>query len=150
MEAKLTFFVPGVAKPAGSKRGFYAPKLGRVLIVDDCKKSRDWKGDVKYAAMQAMAGRAPVAHAVMLTVSFAMPRPKSHYRTGRHAGSLRPDAPKWCTTKPDATKLLRCVEDAMTGVVWRDDAQVCFQIVEKKYDENPGAAIDVEPIPSAD
>jgi Holliday junction resolvase RusA-like endonuclease len=37
------------------------------------------------------------------------------------------------TVKPDLTKLLRAVEDALTGVVWRDDSQIIHQVVNKEY-----------------
>jgi Holliday junction resolvase RusA-like endonuclease len=47
---------------------------------------------------------------------------------------LKPTAPTWCITKPDATKLVRGIEDAITNAgLWRDDAQVARQFVEKSY-----------------
>ena len=49
-------------------------------------------------------------------------------------------------TKPDATKMLRAVEDAMTGIAWLDDAQIVRQVVTKRYaecDQKPGANVTV-------
>jgi Holliday junction resolvase RusA-like endonuclease len=64
---------------------------------------------------------------------FVLARPRSHYGTGRNADRLRATAPAWPCSRPDATKLLRAVEDALTGVVWRDDGQVVVQTARKVY-----------------
>lgn len=146
MTTITTFFVNGTPKPAGSKRGFAIKKggqyTGRVVITDDCKTSRDWKTDVKFAAQRAYQGL-PVTGALRLEITFYIQRPKSHYRSGAHSTSLKPSAPDWPTTKPDATKLLRGVEDALTGIVWKDDAQVVWQQVWKKYGTQPGCQLTV-------
>jgi Holliday junction resolvase RusA-like endonuclease len=50
-------------------------------------------------------------------------------------------------TKPDASKLIRAVEDALTHVVYRDDAQVVELVVGKFYasmDAAPHVDIRVE------
>lgn len=147
MREEVSFFVPGIPKPAGSKRGFVLQRPGmkpRAIITDDCKTSKDWKADVKAFARQRVTNVIlPLHGPLVLDVLFVMPRPKSHYRTGRHASELRPDAPLFHTSKPDATKLLRCVEDAMTGIIWNDDAQVSQQAVAKMYGPQPGASIKV-------
>lgn len=46
-------------------------------------------------------------------------------------------------TKPDSTKLVRAVEDALTGVLWGDDAQVVDQHVFKRYGVPERAEIEV-------
>ena len=48
--------------------------------------------------------------------------------------------------RPDATKLVRAVEDALTGLVWRDDAQVVIQTVRKRYGHPERAEIFVQEI----
>jgi len=80
---------------------------------------------------------------VRLSAIFHMPRPKGHYRTGKHASQLRPSAPEHPATKPDLLKLTRAIEDAMTGIVWRDDAQVVVEKLEKRYGSQPGCVIQV-------
>lgn len=47
------------------------------------------------------------------------------------------------TVKPDATKLWRSTEDALTGIAWRDDAQISVQVVEKRYGSQSGALIQI-------
>ena len=51
---------------------------------------------------------------------------------------LRPSAPPYPATRPDVTKLLRAVEDAATGLLWADDAQIVTQSAAKRYGDGPG------------
>src|SRR4051812_28585380 len=95
MAPKIEFFVQGIPKPAGSKRGFYIAKIKRVVITDDCKGSRDWKTDVKHGAQAAVEswcglhGREWALWTGALQVSFVFQvlRPKWHLRSN---GELRP------------------------------------------------------------
>lgn len=66
-----------------------------------------------------------------LVVDFYVPRPKAHIG----AKGVKPSAPHYPTTRPDITKLLRAVEDAMSGIVYRDDAQIVHQQAMKRYGE---------------
>lgn len=137
----INFTVIGTPKPAGSKRAFLNPKTKRIVVVDDCKTGRDWKASVQAAAIEAMCGDDPATGPLGLHVVFYLPRPKSHFRKD---GTVRESAPVWHDIRPDSTKLLRCIEDAMTGVVWRDDAQVVSQEVAKVYaDSSPRAVVRV-------
>ena len=140
---EVIFVVPGVAAPAGSKRAITNRHTGRVVIVDDSKRSRPWKADVAAAAMDAMGGRPLLVGPLELHVRFVMTRPRGHYGSGRNAGVVRAGAPAYPTTRPDATKLLRALEDAMSSVVWRDDAQVVTQRVEKVYGQPAHAQVRV-------
>jgi crossover junction endodeoxyribonuclease RusA len=74
---------------------------------------------------------------------FRMPRPKSHFRTGKHAGEIRSDAPLLHITKPDTTKLVRAAEDGATGILWADDSQICLQSASKLYSDRPGCQITI-------
>lgn len=140
MKEPLSFFVPGIAKPAGSKRGIALKKggvfSGRVAVVDDCKKSKDWKADVRHAALRHYQG-ALWTGPLSLTLRFTVTRPKNHY--GRRG--LLPSAKPHPVTKPDTTKLTRGVEDALTGVLWNDDAQIVSQRCTKRYGDVPGVHI---------
>jgi Holliday junction resolvase RusA-like endonuclease len=133
----LEFTCLGVPQPAGSKTGFHNKQTGRTWVVDAAKKSKPWKLEVASAARAAMLAQGATGEGLLLNgpltldVSFHMPRPKGHFG----ARGLRPSAPDYPTTRPDVTKLLRAVEDALTGVVWRDDAQVIFQYARKLYGE---------------
>lgn len=149
----FSLFVPGLPAPAGSKtaiplyRRDGAPlmKNGRVIVnvKDSCKRTKPWQALV--ASMAADVWKdPPLDCALKLRVTFVMPRPKSHFRTGKHANQLRDDAPFWHTTKPDSLKLRRAIEDALTGIVWVDDARVALGTDEKLYDDKLGVLIQVD------
>lgn len=129
--AALAFVVHGTPQPAGSKRRVPIPGAGMAgfRTIDDNRKAGPWKDQVAQRGGEAMAGRPVFQGALALTLTFYRVRPKGHFGVR----GLRAGAPGYPTTKPDVTKLVRAVEDALTGVVWRDDAQVVDQNVRKRY-----------------
>lgn len=139
--------VLGRPQPAGSKRAFKHRHTGRVMVVDDAKHSRPWKQQVGHEALAQLQGRPLLEGPLELTVTFVLARPRGHYRTGRNQHLLRGQAPRFPTVKPDATKLLRAVEDALTGIVWRDDAQIVDQHAHKRYGSPERVEITVKAIP---
>ena len=140
----IEFVVYGQPAPGGSKRGFYNHRARRVIITDDSARSRPWKAQVSDAAADAMAGRELEQGPVAITIRFYLPRPKGHYGTGANGGRVRPSAPTWPAVKPDVDKLSRTVLDAMTGIVYRDDAQVVVKTVEKHYGQPARAELTVQ------
>lgn len=131
---KIVFFVPGAPAPAGSKTAFCLKKdgryTGRAIVVDASgKKGKEWRSMVQEFAIVAMESHPPLTGALHLTVIFQMPRPQKHYRVA----GLKPDAPQYHITRPDCTKLLRAVEDAMTGIVYEDDGQIVEQHIKKQW-----------------
>lgn len=99
-------------------------------VVDDNKKSRPWKNLVAQVAGDAMAGRDVMQGPIRLTLRFFRTRPKSHHRTN---GDVSASAPSYPTTKPDVLKLARAVEDALSGVVYVDDAQIVDELLTKEF-----------------
>lgn len=157
MSTTITIFVPGVPAPGGSKTASVIRRKGGAIvtrangspmvIVRDAggKKNASWKEACKVFGCQAYKGP-PLDGPLQATVVFAMPRPKHHFRTGKRAGELLDTAPRWHTAKPDATKLWRSTEDALTGIFWTDDAQIVKQEISKRYmsaGERPGASIQL-------
>lgn len=129
----MQFTVYGKPEPAGSKRGFpFKRKDGGigVAISDANPKSRDWKNAVSSAAKDAYDGPL-ICGPISVKFHFYLPRPKGHFGTK----GLRPSAPKHITTKPDVLKLARAVEDALTGIIWRDDSQIVDELLYKSYGE---------------
>jgi Holliday junction resolvase RusA-like endonuclease len=131
MSSTVHFTVLGKPQPAGSKSAYLNPKTGKLNVTDSNKKSRPWKQQVAGAAADQVeeVWTGPLG----MTVAFYVARPKGHYRTGKNAHLLRDSAPVFPMTKPDSTKLLRAVEDALIGVLYRDDAQIVKQFVTKHY-----------------
>ena len=130
----IAFFVAGLPRPAGSKRAFPIKKngvfTGKTAVADSNPKAKDWKCDVAHAAAKAMEGKALLTGPVKVEFTFCMPRPKYQFRKD---GSLKYGAPYWHTVKPDALKLARGVEDALTGIVWNDDSQIVDEHLIKAY-----------------
>lgn len=139
---KVIIWVPGIPAPGGSKRGFLHKSTGRVIVTEDCKRSKDWRTSVAWCASEAI--KEPFAGPVTVEVEFRMPRPKGHFWTGRNQGRLRAGAPHYHITKPDCTKLWRSTEDALKGIAWIDDSQVVRQVIKKVYWPTPGAEIRIE------
>jgi Holliday junction resolvase RusA-like endonuclease len=88
--------------------------------------------------------RSPLDTSLAVRVTFVVPRPKGHYHwsTRRH-GEVKENAPACPTVKPDTTKLMRALEDACTGILWRDDAQIVLQVISKVYGKTAGAFVEV-------
>jgi len=148
----IQFFVPGIPKPGGSKHATLHSKTGRVIVMEDCKKNKDWRASGTYGAIEAHGFDADgtpnplMAGPLSLDITFWFNRPKSHYGTGKNANKLKPSAPRWHTQAPDSTKLVRSTEDALTKVLWIDDSQVCEQRATKTWiprDAMPGAMVKV-------
>ena len=141
----IRFFVPGIPSTSGSKRGFVNPKTGGVIIAPtNSKKQKQWMSDVKKFGKEACGDGPLYLGPVILTIDFKLMRPKNHYGTGRNAGVLKKSAARYHLKKPDLTKLVRCTEDALKGVVWKDDSQVVRQNVGKYYSSKPGAQVIIE------
>lgn len=148
----IEFTVFGKPAPAGSKRGFLVK--GRVIITDANKNAKPWKALVSDAAIGAMVnGRVHelLRGPLVLEATFYFPRPKGHFRVrrGEPTGELREGVPLYPTGRPDTTKLLRALEDACTGIVWKDDAQVVNQWVRKMYGEPARCEVRVEELNEA-
>ena len=146
----FSLWVAGTPRPAGSKRAFRNRGPGRKFIIaDDCKAGPAWKAMVKLLAREYWAGKPAIAGPVLLILDFKVSRPKRHFGTGANAGRIKTVFVKaWPTVKPDTTKFVRAVEDALTGVAWNDDAQVVRQIAQKRYagpGEQAGVTILVFP-----
>ena len=169
---EVKFFVFGVPRPSGSKRGFIVGRVkgkkGKVVLVDTSgQRGKDWRGDLQARAMEegtkALTSFMDVndlddlqewADApVYLRLEFVLPRPKYHYMRGKR-GAVRiersacvPLTP-WAKDafpvgRPDVLKLARAVEDALTGILWSDDAQIVEEVLIKRYGERPGVWVEV-------
>ena len=128
--AIFSFTVPGVPGTAGSKK-YVGHHAGKAILVDSNKKGKEWRASVQLFARQA--GVRPIAGPVQLCVTFYMPRPANHHKGGDRSKPVKDSAPARPLTKPDCTKMLRAVEDALKGIAWHDDSQVVDQDVSKWY-----------------
>lgn len=132
----ITFDVPGIPAPQGSKTPFGTESNPR---------TKPWRALVSHYAAEAMNGDYMFYSGVPLdvTIQFRFPRPKSHFRTGKNAHLLRDSAPHFKAGKPDVDKLVRAVLDGCTGIIWQDDAQVATVKAHKIFSAAPGAHVRV-------
>jgi len=101
-----------------------------------------WRTLIAERAREEADGRL-FASEVRVRATFWFHRPKSHYGTGRNAGSVKASAPTWKSSKPDADKLVRALLDGLViGGVLRDDALVVRLEVDKRYGD-PGVLVEI-------
>lgn len=133
----IRFRVVGIPATQGSKTAFRS-KNGKMIVTDSARKTlAPWKDDVRRAAA-VNAPKEPLATAVQLVLTFFLPAPKSLPKRQRI----------WHTKKPDLSKLVRAVEDACTGIIWRDDSQVTDLAASKHYAYGcqPGVLVVIAPL----
>jgi Holliday junction resolvase RusA-like endonuclease len=124
----IEFTVFGQPQPGGSKRAFRT-KTGQIVVTDANPKAQPWKTLVAQEAGEVMEGREVLRGPLSVRFAFYFRRPKGHY--GKKG--LLPSAPAYPASRPDCLKAARAVEDALSGVVYRDDAQIVHEVLEKHY-----------------
>lgn len=129
---KISFFVPGTPQPGGSKKAFVVPGTNRASVVEDAKRNKPWRASVALAASKAYRGEL-LTGPLFVSFAFQVSRPRGHFGTGKNSGKLRQSAPRHPAKKPDVLKLARSTEDALTGVIWKDDAQTVALSLSKMY-----------------
>ena len=133
----IEFTIPGAAAPQGSKRAIRL-RTGRTVLVESSAKVKPFRAVAALAATEAWRGP-PYRECVGLEVTFRFVRPKSHYKAD---GSLRVGVPL-APGKPDIDKLLRALLDALTGVIYVDDAQVACIWATKEYGARAETVVSV-------
>lgn len=81
---------------------------------------------VRLYAAREMGGREPTLLPVRLELSVEYLIPKSWTKE-------RAERAQWKKSKPDADNLCKIVEDALSHIVYHDDAQIAALIVQKFY-----------------
>jgi len=130
----VKFVVFGKPAQMGSKKAFV--RGNRAIITDDnSEKRKQWANAVSTAAAEAMRGRDLITSPVVVRAVFYFRRPASHYGSGRNSASLKASAPELHAQAPDLDKLIRCLGDALTGIVFRDDALIWSMALSRHWTE---------------
>jgi Holliday junction resolvase RusA-like endonuclease len=155
----ITFTVHGLPAPQGSKRAIVNPHTKKVALLESSARVAPWRSDVRDAAIDALTLAydglpSPLPGPVAVELAFRFPRPQAHYlpvNSRRSRRALQPSAPIWPAGKPDLDKLARAVLDALTGLVWVDDAQVVDLGLRKRFadDEAVGLTATVTDLAAA-
>lgn len=130
------FFVAGEPKTKGSTQSIpYRAKDGnlRVNTFNASKGAAAWERVARLSALEAWPHDAPYKGAVEIELGFVLRRPKTVKVRKRPLPIV----------KPDLDKLVRSVLDALSGVVFEDDAQVTGLMTVKRY-EQAGAPVGVQ------
>lgn len=135
-------FVPGNPKPQGSKSFKGINKgTGRAILAESSKGVGPWRERIRdYALSRFGTSPIPGDRPVHVRVEFVMPRPKALPK------SRTPPAVKRIG---DLDKLVRATFDALSKVLYADDAQITSLTASKRIaepGENPGALIVVADI----
>ena len=87
----------------------------------------DYKEAIRLAWVAKHKGP-PVDGPVAMQVEFLFSKPKSWSKKKKEEA-------KWHTSKPDIDNLLKSVKDALNGVAYKDDSQVCMVNMRKSRAE---------------
>lgn len=96
-------------------------------------------------AASAVFPNGPMLGPIHLSAVFVMPRPKS--ATKKKGANPR----YWSAKKPDIDNLMKSLQDALTGIVYVDDAQIAIATVHKSIasaSENPRVEVEVGALPN--
>lgn len=143
----VRFTVYGVAAPQGSK-----VRTRHGGMRESSKRLAPWRAQVSLSAAQEMAHgfrTSLLDGPLRARILFVLPRPKSHFGTGKRADVLKLSAPVYPSVTPDLDKCCRAIFDSLTGVVFRDDAQVASLVAEKRYGAPARVEVTVEPLEDA-
>ena len=132
----IQIIVFGSPVPQGSMRAFMPKGWNRPILTSDNPKLKGWRQEIAGAASDAMRKQKLsvfASQAIAVICEFYFDRPKSLKKSVRHK-----------ITRPDADKCARSVLDALTGTVYKDDAQVISLHVVKEFSDEPRAEIQVQ------
>jgi len=140
MSESIEFFISGTPK------SWKAPQFNRKTgSVYKGKQEKAWQESVWGQAMPYKP-ETPWAGPVFLNVTFFLPIPRSWPKWKQEMARLHKGYPMG---KPDRTNLLKAFEDVLTGLFYRDDAQIVTGWVGKTYEDErgPGVAVALEKLP---
>ncbi len=132
----VSFVVFGTARPKGSHQPFLHRVTKQIIMKPASAGLRSWEAAIRTEAQKLAANGVFFTSAVRVIVTFTFARPKS-VSTKRRS---------YMTVAPDLDKTCRAVFDPLTGVLWKDDAQVVELIARKVYgatDEPSKAVITI-------
>lgn len=136
---RIEFTVPAV--PVAQPRPRATAFAGRARIYQPTKHPvSDFKASVRMAAQHAFKG-APLTGPLRVDCVFVFPRTKGQVWRKRPM----PRLPH--VKKPDRDNIDKAVLDALTGILWADDCQVCAGSLEKWIaagDEQPHVLVSVQ------
>ena len=90
-------------------------------------------------AYKSVHGTTQTEKPIFMKLEFFFKIPKSWSKKKK-------DSANWHISRPDGDNLAKSIKDALNGVAYRDDSQVCFLQVRKQYAAFNGVKIEIEEI----
>lgn len=137
----IEFVIPGQPIPQGRPRA--GKNKGR-LIMYDPNESKEYKQYVSLIAKH-YAPKNLYKDNLKMVIKIYRQIPKSTTKKDRAlflAGIKRP------VTKPDTSNYVKGIEDALNGIIYKDDSQIVDLYAAKYYSDNPRVEILIKEIDS--
>ncbi len=141
MATLVSFFVPGLPVAQPRQRTRVVAAAGRTFSQNYTPAKHpvnEFKAAIRLACAAAHQGE-PLAGPLAMTARFVFPRPKSMTRKSGNLGL-------WKASKPDWDNVGKALADALTGLLWADDAQLAIVTIHKRIagdGEQAGASVEV-------
>jgi len=131
------FIIPGnpiaQARPRATRRG-------NKIMMYDPKESREYKEFVALIAKQH-APKNPYEGALQVAINIYRQIPKNTTKKNRALflkGIKRP------VSKADTSNYVKGIEDALNGIIYKDDSQIVDLYASKFYSENPRVEVTIK------
>ena len=132
--------IPGPPVGKARARIVYRERLGKYVGFTP-EKTRTAEEEIGWIAKGA--GCEMMEGPLRLTVRAYYPIPRSWPKwRQKEAEADKPSQRP--TVKPDLDNVVKLVKDALTGIAWKDDAQIVDLIAHKYYGTTPRMIIDVD------
>ena len=133
MSNVLSFEIPG--QPIGQGRPKFSTINGHARAYDP-EKSRNYKAYIRMLATQAMkdSGFTMIEGACSIEIFAFFEVPKSKSKKFREAALNGLERP---TKKPDLSNIIKGIEDALNGLVYKDDSSIVYLSIAKVYSDIP-------------
>lgn len=141
MPEPITVNLVGIPQGKGRARAFLR---GGNISHYTPEKTRTYEGMIRTAAMEAMGNRPALDEPVEFVLRAIFPVPASWSEKKRQraiTGEIKPGK------KPDLDNVTKAWNDALNGVVYRDDSLICRMSLEKRYGPQPLVVVTVRPLP---
>ncbi|MCP1758022.1 RusA family crossover junction endodeoxyribonuclease [Bradyrhizobium elkanii] len=142
MSTPITISLLGAPQGKGRARAFV--RGGHVGHYTP-EKTRSYEGMIRTAAMQELGTRPAFDEPLEFVLRAVFPVPASWSERKRQqaiTGDIKPGK------KPDLDNIAKAWNDALNGVVYRDDSLICRMTLDKRYGPQPLVVCTVRPMPT--
>lgn len=133
----IRFEIPG--EPVAQGRPRASSTGGRVRMYDP-QKSRTYKAHVSEIGKE-YAPEKPLEGPLMVRMIFYRRYLKSFTKQERRDAE---DGIKLPISRPDLSNYAKGIEDALNGIIWKDDSQIVHLSLEKHYAERSYAFVEIQ------